>query len=97
MALGLRAQDAAGYVAEAVRALGRRGGPPLQGDVTRRAEIAAAVAEAAQVFWRIDILVNNAGIGLRKTLAESVTEDDFDATLAVNLKGTFFVSRKWDG
>ena len=62
-------------------------------DVTRRAEIAAAVAEAARVFGRIDILVNNAGIG-PPAAAESVTEDDFDATLAVNLKGTFFVSQE---
>ncbi|MES1209653.1 MAG: glucose 1-dehydrogenase [Pseudomonadota bacterium] len=92
VALGLRAQDAAGDVADAVRALGRRA-LPLQMDVTRRAEIAAAVAEAARAFGRIDILVNNAGIG-PPAAAESVTEDDFDATVAVNLKGTFFVSQE---
>jgi NAD(P)-dependent dehydrogenase (short-subunit alcohol dehydrogenase family) len=92
VALGLRAQDAGGGVAEAVRALGRRA-LPLQMDVTRRAEIAAAVAEAARAFGRIDILVNNAGIG-PPAAAESVTEDDFDATVAVNLKGTFFVSQE---
>ena len=90
--LGLRAQDAAGDVADVVRALGRRA-LPLQMDVTRRAEIAAAVAEAARAFGRIDILVNNAGIG-PPAAAESVTEDDFDVTLAVNLKGTFFVSQE---
>ncbi|HSS39956.1 MAG TPA: glucose 1-dehydrogenase [Polyangia bacterium] len=92
VALGLRAKDAAGDVADAVRALGRRA-LPLQMDVTRRGEIAAAVAEAAQAFGRIDILVNNAGIG-PPAAAEAVTEDDFDATLAVNLKGTFFVSQE---
>ena len=79
-------------MADAVRALGRRA-LPLQMDVTRREQIAAAVAEAARAFGRIDILVNNAGIG-PPAAAESVTEDDFDATLAVNLKGTFFVSQE---
>jgi NAD(P)-dependent dehydrogenase (short-subunit alcohol dehydrogenase family) len=91
VALGFRALDAGGDVAEGVRALGRRA-LPLQLDVTRPAEIAAAVGEAKRHFGRIDILVNNAGIGPPNP-AESVTEDDFDATLAVNLKGTFFVSQ----
>ncbi|HVT08559.1 MAG TPA: glucose 1-dehydrogenase [Polyangia bacterium] len=92
VALGLRAHDAPGDVADVVRGLGRRA-LPLQMDVTRRSEIAAAVAEAARAFGRIDILVNNAGIG-PPAPAESVTEQDFDATLAVNLKGTFFVSQE---
>ena len=43
-------------------------------------------------FKRIDILVNNAGIG-PPNLAELVTEEDFDYTLSVNLKGTFFTSQ----
>jgi len=46
-----------------------------------------------RAFGRIDILVNNAGIG-PPNAAETVTEADFDATLAVNLKGTFFVSQE---
>ncbi len=92
VALGFRDRDAGGDVADAVRALGRRA-LPLQMDVTRRAEIASAVAEARRTFGRIDILVNNAGIGPPNP-AESVSEEDFDATLAVNLKGTFFVSQE---
>jgi len=94
IALGLRAagREADGDLAEAIRALGRRV-LPLQMDVTRRAEITAAVAEARRAFGRIDILVNNAGIGPPNP-AESVSEEDFDATLAVNLKGTFFVSQE---
>jgi len=38
------------------------------------------------------VLVNNAGIG-PENLAENVNEADFDATLAVNLKGTFFAAQ----
>jgi len=91
VALGFRDARAGGDVADAVRALGR-GALPLQMDVTRPAEVSAAVAAAVRHFGRLDILVNNAGIGPPNP-AEVVTEDDFDATLAVNLKGTFFVSQ----
>ena len=92
VALGFRDREAGGDVADAIRALGRRA-LPLQLDVTRRPQIASAVAEAQRAFGRIDILVNNAGIGPPNP-AESVSEADFDATLAVNLKGTFFVSQE---
>jgi NAD(P)-dependent dehydrogenase (short-subunit alcohol dehydrogenase family) len=91
VALGFRDVRAGGDVAEAVRALGRRA-LPLQMDVARPAEIAPAVAEAIRQLGPLDILVNNAGIGPPNP-ALTVTEADFDATLAVNLKGTFFVSQ----
>jgi NAD(P)-dependent dehydrogenase (short-subunit alcohol dehydrogenase family) len=91
VALGLREEQSAGPVVDAVRAAGRRA-LPLQMDVTRPTEIAAAVAAAERSFGRIDILVNNAGIGPPNP-AEKVTEADFDRTLDVNLKGTFFVSQ----
>jgi NAD(P)-dependent dehydrogenase (short-subunit alcohol dehydrogenase family) len=92
VALGLRDGATGGALAAAIAALGRRA-LPLQMDVTRRAEVTAAVADTLRAFGRIDILVNNAGIGPPNP-AESVTEADFDATLAVNLKGTFFVSQE---
>jgi len=57
-------------------------------------QIATAVNQAAAQLGRIDILVNNVGIS-PENMAENVTEKDFDATLAVNLKGTFFTSRPW--
>ena len=91
VALGYRDVRADGGTTAVIRGLGRRA-LPLQMDVTRGAEIEAAVAEAERTFGRIDILVNNAGIGPPNP-AESVTEADFDQTLAVNLKGTFFVSQ----
>ena len=60
--------------------------------MSRISQIAAAIDEAVSRFDRIDILINNAGLGPENP-AEDVTEDDFDLTLAVNLKGTFFVSQ----
>jgi NAD(P)-dependent dehydrogenase (short-subunit alcohol dehydrogenase family) len=91
VALGFRDLAAAGDVADVIRALGRRA-LPLQMDVARPAEISGAVAQAVGHFGHLDILVNNAGIG-PPNRAEMVTEADFDATLAVNLKGTFLVSQ----
>ena len=47
---------------------------------------------AVRAFGRIDILVNNAGI-LRDRMIFNMSEDDFDAVIAVHLKGTFNCSR----
>jgi NAD(P)-dependent dehydrogenase (short-subunit alcohol dehydrogenase family) len=82
--------DGAAVAAE-VEAHGRRA-PVERLDVTSRSEIDSAVAGAVEAFGRIDILVNNAGLG-PENAAEDVTEEDFDLTCAVNLKGTFFVSQ----
>ncbi|CAN5281267.1 3-oxoacyl-[acyl-carrier-protein] reductase [soil metagenome] len=43
-------------------------------------------------FERIDLLINNAGLR-RDSLCASMTESDWDAVLAVNLRGAFFCSR----
>jgi NAD(P)-dependent dehydrogenase (short-subunit alcohol dehydrogenase family) len=54
---------------------------------------AAAIIDAARAtFGRVDIIVNNAG-NLRDTIFHRMTEEDFDAVVAVHLKGTFNVSR----
>jgi NAD(P)-dependent dehydrogenase (short-subunit alcohol dehydrogenase family) len=61
-------------------------------DVAKLEQIEPAVEAAEAAFGRVDVLVNNAGIG-PENLAENVVEADFDATLAVNLKGTFFTAQ----
>jgi NAD(P)-dependent dehydrogenase (short-subunit alcohol dehydrogenase family) len=50
------------------------------------------IALAAAEFGRLDVVVNNAGI-LRDRMLFSMTEDDFDAVVAVHLKGTFAMTR----
>jgi len=65
---------------------------PLQMDMTRLDQIFRAVDDAVAHFGRLDILVNNAGVAPGNP-AEEFGEDDFDLTLAVNLKGTFFASQ----
>jgi NAD(P)-dependent dehydrogenase (short-subunit alcohol dehydrogenase family) len=91
IALGLRDVKTGDDLVVEIEAMGRRA-LRLQMDVTSLDQIQLAVDSAAKHFGRLDILVNNAGLG-PSNLAENVTEADFDLTLAVNLKGTFFVSQ----
>src|SRR5437899_4312087 len=91
VALGLRDAKADGGLAAEIRAMGRRA-LPLQMDMSKLEEVQWAVAETAREFGRLDILVNNAGLGPENP-AEKVREEDFDLTVAVNLKGTFFASQ----
>src|SRR4030095_14645337 len=91
VALGLRDINTGGELASQIESMGRRV-LPLQMDVTRLDEIQAAIDSTVSHFGRLDILVNNAGLG-PSNLAEDVREEDFDLTVAVNLKGTFFVSQ----
>jgi NAD(P)-dependent dehydrogenase (short-subunit alcohol dehydrogenase family) len=61
----------------------------LQMDVAHTDQIFRAVDDTVHHFGKLDILVNNAGIA-PGNLAENVREQDYDLTLAVNLKGLFF-------
>ena len=61
-------------------------------DVTDVPSIAAAVASIEARLGTIGILVNNAGIS-RPARTEDVTEADYDAVLATNLKGPFFIAQ----
>ena len=88
VALGLRDAASGGELAEQIRAMGRKA-LPLQMDISHMDQIFPAVDEAAAHFGKLDILVNNAGVA-PENLAENVREEDFDQTLAINLKGTFF-------
>jgi NAD(P)-dependent dehydrogenase (short-subunit alcohol dehydrogenase family) len=91
IALGLRVKESGASLVEDVEALGRRA-LPLQMDMEKLGEINAAVAEAHAHFGKIDVLVNNAGVA-PENFAENVVEADFDYTLRINLKGTFFASQ----
>jgi len=91
VALGLRDVNTAGDLVREIQTLGRQA-LPLQMDVTRLDQISRAVQHTASHFGRLDLLVNNAGVA-PENLAENYAEEDFDLTLAVNLKGTFFASQ----
>ncbi len=61
-------------------------------DVSRKAEVEAAVAAAVNEFGRLDILVGNAGIVHAAEFLD-LEEADFDRVLAVNLKGIFLAGQ----
>jgi NAD(P)-dependent dehydrogenase (short-subunit alcohol dehydrogenase family) len=91
VALGLHDVNTGHELAREIVSMGRRA-LPLQMDVTNRDQIVRAVDHTVAQFGRLDILVNNAGGGFNN-LAEDVPEQEFDQTLALNLKGTFFASQ----
>ncbi|MDD5309654.1 MAG: 3-oxoacyl-ACP reductase FabG [Deltaproteobacteria bacterium] len=72
--------------------IGKAGGEAIAvtGDVTKRAECERIVGEAVSKFGRLDILINNAGIN-KDSMVKKMTEEQWDAVLSVNLKGTFLM------
>ncbi len=65
----------------------------VQADVSSVDDVIRMFGEAKKHWDRLDILVNNAGIAQFKPFME-LTEEDWDKTLAVNLKGQFLCARE---
>jgi NAD(P)-dependent dehydrogenase (short-subunit alcohol dehydrogenase family) len=91
VALGLRDANSAKDLVAEIEALGRHA-LPLHMDVTKLDQILRAIDATATQFGKLDILVNNAGGGFTN-LAIDVPEEEFDATLNINLKATFFAAQ----
>ncbi|MBX3645768.1 MAG: SDR family oxidoreductase [Rubrivivax sp.] len=84
--------DAAGQaLAQALQAEGRRAAY-LHCDVSNKAEVDAALAATLAAFGRVHGLVSNAGI-FRAADFLDISEADWDAVIAVNLKGAFLVGQ----
>ncbi|MCG8583680.1 MAG: 3-oxoacyl-ACP reductase FabG, partial [Pirellulales bacterium] len=62
-------------------------------DVTNVESVVKVVADVVEKFDKLDILVNNAGI-TRDQLIPRMSDEDWDAVLDTNLKGTFLFSRE---
>ena len=78
-------------VAETIRRAGGRA-MAVGADVSQAAEVAGLVAAVERELGPVDVLVNNAGIGLVRTV-DNLTEEDFDRTIAVNLKSVFLCTQ----
>ena len=79
-------------VAEQVRKESGRRALPRPCHVGRWEEISGLVDDTYAEFGRVDILVNNAGISPLYASLDAVSEELFDKTIAVNLKGPFRLS-----
>ena len=83
----------AGELRTALDALSALG--PVDGivaDVSDEADVGAMVEAAAAFLSRIDVLIDNAGIARKSRFLETPTEE-WDRTIAVNLRGMFLVAR----
>ena len=80
-------ESAASETVSACEALGAKA-LAVKCDVSDGAQVKNLMDEAVKAFGRIDILVNNAGI-TRDGLLMMMKEEDFDAVISSNLRGTF--------
>jgi NAD(P)-dependent dehydrogenase (short-subunit alcohol dehydrogenase family) len=85
--------DLAGEAGEAVAEAARAAGGEaffVGGDVSREADVQAAVAAAVERYGRLDVLYNNAGIMMEEDRSVVDTEEwVWDRTFAVNVKGIY--------
>lgn len=65
----------------------------IQADVSKSADVRHLVKQTLDRFGRVDVLVNNAGVMIAKGVLET-TEEDWDLTMDVNLKGAYLCSKE---
>ncbi|MFM8929881.1 MAG: glucose 1-dehydrogenase [Betaproteobacteria bacterium] len=82
-------EGGAGQVAAAIGAAAS----PMRCDVTRRADVDAAVKHTLQAFGRLDIVVNNAGWTHRNQPLLQVSEAEFDRVYEINVKSIFHMTQ----
>jgi NAD(P)-dependent dehydrogenase (short-subunit alcohol dehydrogenase family) len=92
VALGLRDAKSGGGLAGEITAMGRRA-LPLQMDALKLEEAYAGIDRTIAELGGLDILVNNVGGGV-EAWAEDATEAEFDLTINLNVRSSFFLSQR---
>jgi 3-oxoacyl-[acyl-carrier protein] reductase len=91
---------AVNYVTKAAEAkavvatIHKQGGRAIEvgADVSKAAAVKGMVTGVERELGPIDVLINNAGIALNRSI-DDLTEEDFDVTIAVNLKSVFLCTQ----
>lgn len=78
-------------VAEEIQTMGCEA-LPIEMDVTNEKQVESSIRKAYNYFGHIDILLNNAGIAVAGGV-DSLTVENFDKSMNVNVKGLFLVSK----
>lgn len=78
-------------VVETIRGAGGRA-MAVGADVSQAAQVSDMMAAVQRELGPVDVLINNAGVGLVRSVDE-LTEQDFDLTIAVNLKSVFLCTQ----
>lgn len=66
---------------------------PMQTDVRSGDQVRTMVQKTVERFGKLDILINNAGVRASRSTVVDLTEEEFDQTLAVDLKGVWLCSK----
>jgi 3-oxoacyl-[acyl-carrier protein] reductase len=83
-----RSQNEIDSVVKEIKSFGKDKIIGRECDVSVSSQVNALVNDALDIYGRIDVLINNAGISYVRKLIET-TEEQWDSTLEINLKGSF--------
>ncbi|MEM7031339.1 MAG: SDR family oxidoreductase [Chloroflexota bacterium] len=78
-------------VAEECRSLGTEA-MAIPADISQKAQVTAMADAVYDAYGKVDILVNNAGVAIHNLIPD-ITEEDFDRTYNVNVKGLFLCTQ----
>jgi len=66
----------------------------IKGDITNHDFCREVVRKTLDTYGKIDILVNNAGVQYQQDTLESITDEQFDWTMKVNIYGMFYLTKE---
>ena len=89
--LAARTETEIASVAGEIEKLGRRA-LAIPTDVQVKSDVDKLVTSTLDTFGKVDILVNNAGVAIHNPISK-IREEDWDLTMAVNLKGVFLCTQ----